>query len=268
METRINKFLADSGVCSRRGAEEYIRNGRVSIDGVVIYDLATKVNDDDTVTLDGRVIERQSQKVYIIMNKPKGVVTSCDDQFSRKTVMDIIGNVGSRVYPIGRLDYNTTGLLLLTNDGEFAKILTHPSSKIKKTYLAVLNKPISDEVVEKLKKGVTIKEGAPVLAKNPNKETNDSGSTSKNSPSGRRGGSRSATDGVVHQRTYKTAPAEVVARGKDVQITITEGKNRQVRKMFESFGYDVDSLKRISIGELTLGNLRPGEWKKIGKPKI
>jgi len=235
-EVRINKYLAECGIASRRNAEDFIIGGRVQINDKVVTDLSTKVGENDIVKLDGKVISRQPQKVYIMMNKPKGVVTTCADQFGRKTVLDLLqqstadkiiikNSKTMRVFPVGRLDYATQGLLLLTNDGDFARRVMHPSSKIKKTYIARLDKPITMQQIKELAGGVNI-------------------------------------DGK------KTSPAHVKQKGADAEITISEGRNRQVRRMFEVIGARVLDLKRISVGNLTLGALKSGQWKYIQKPNL
>jgi len=219
--TRINKYLAESGVASRRAAEDLIRAGKVSINGKVVTELSTQIAETDKVAVDGKQVMGQSKKVYIALNKPAGVVTTCNDQFGRKTVLDLLKGVDVRVYPVGRLDYDTEGLLILTNDGEFALRITHPSSETPKTYIAFLGKPVSAEQIHQLSLGAGF---------NP--------------------------------------PKSIAGTNKVIEITITEGKNRQVRKMFETVGLKVTHLKRISIGSLTLGDLKVGEWRYLDKKDL
>jgi len=209
---RINRYLASCGLGARRKCEELVIAGRVKVDGIRA-NLTTLVNGE--VTLDGKVI-KPSQFVYIVLNKPKGYVTTCDDERGRRTVLDLV-NVGVRIFPVGRLDYNTEGLLILTNDGEFAKRMTHPSSGIEKTYIVKLDKEIMD--LSPLRKGVL---------------------------------------GYQSAKAKKMAP-------KVVELVICEGKNRQVRKMFEALGFRVVSLKRIKVGEIELGDLGLGEWRHLDK---
>jgi 23S rRNA pseudouridine2605 synthase len=218
--TRINKYLADCGIASRRSAEALIRAGKVIVNDQIVTDLSTQINPTDIVTVDGKQIHCQLEKVYIILNKPRGVVTTCKDQFGRKTVLDVISSETKqpRLFPVGRLDYATEGLLILTNDGEFAKKITHPSSEIPKTYTVTTNKPINQSQLKLLGLGAGF---------NP--------------------------------------PKHIKTENLTTELTITEGRNRQVRKMFEYIGLRVTNLKRIAIGKLTLGNLQPGEWRSITK---
>jgi len=219
--TRINKYIADCGVASRRGAEDLIRAGKVSVNGKTVTDLSTLISETDKVTVSGKPVICQPKKVYILLNKPAGVVTTCNDQFGRKTVLDLLHGISERVYPVGRLDYATEGLLILTNDGEFAKIVTHPSSGISKTYVAAVNKPLSQQQITQLRQGAGF---------NPPK----------------------------HLKVTNLA----------VELAITEGRNRQVRKMFETVGLRVTHLKRISVGKLTLGDLKPGEWRYLQNDEV
>ena len=214
--TRINKYLAECGVASRRAVEDLIRAGKITINGKIVTNLSTQITDTDKVAVDGKPVSCQSKKVYIMLNKPAGVVTTCDDQFGRKTVMDLLYEITERVYPVGRLDYDTEGLLILTNDGEFAKKVTHPSSEIPKTYDVTTNKTITPQQHMLLRGGAGFK-----------------------------------------------PPREVRILQNTAVITITEGKNRQVRKMFESVGLRITHLKRIAIGSLTLGDLGTGEWRHL-----
>jgi 23S rRNA pseudouridine2605 synthase len=218
--TRINKYIADRGVASRRSAEDLIRAGKVQVNGETIVDLGRQISETDTVTINGKQINRQPEKVYIMLNKPAGVVTTCDDQFNRKTVLDLVPN-NVRLFPVGRLDYATEGLLILTNDGEFAKVLTHPTHQIPKTYVATLSKPISVSQLATLRTGAGF---------NP--------------------------------------PKHVSVKGTSAQITITQGQNRQVRKMFEFVGARVKHLARTQIGGLTLGGIGLGEWRYLTTTEI
>lgn len=229
-EIRLQKFIANCGVTSRRKAENLIINGKVKVNGVIITELGTKINSTkDIVTVNNDIIIKNNNFIYIKLYKPEGYVTTVKDQFARKTVIDLI-SINERIYPIGRLDYNTSGLLLLTNDGDFANKLMHPKFHINKTYEAEVKGLIKKETIEKLKTGVTI-------------------------------------DG------YKTAPAMVKVIEKshnksNVQIIIHEGKNRQVRKMFNAVGHNVISLKRTAFGKINLDNLSLGKWKYLSNDEI
>ena len=227
MEIRLQKYLADCGIASRRKCEEHIVAGRVTVNGEKTTELGTKVSESDLVTFDGEVVSFEKIKRYILMNKPVGYITSVSDDRGRQTVIDLVKNeISERVFPIGRLDFDTEGLLLLTNDGELSNKITHPKNQIKKTYTAVLNDVPTIEAIEKLKHGVLI-------------------------------------DGK------KTAPAKVDwMRDNVLNITIHEGKNRQIRKMFAAIGYEVEFLKRISVGNINLGHVPLGRWRHLTRPEI
>lgn len=223
---RLNKYIAQSGVCSRRKADELIENKLVKINGQTVLELGTMVDESsDKVEVEGKNISLIKKKIYIILNKPQGYVTTSIEQFERPCVLDLI-HEDDRVFPIGRLDMETEGLLLLTNDGNFANKLMHPSKKINKVYLAKVSGDVTEEAIKRLKSGVEIDE-------------------------------------------YKTAPALVEKlKNDELQITIHEGKNRQVRKMCEAVGLKVTYLKRIKVGDLELGNLPTGKYKHIKSYEI
>lgn len=223
---RIQKMIADSGCCSRRKAEEMISQGRVKVNGRPVR-LGDKCGFRDIITIDGERLYMPKKKnlVYIMLNKPRGYVTTVSDELDRRCVMDLIGDVGERVYPVGRLDRNSEGLLLFTNDGDFANSIMHPSRHIAKTYRVTVRPDISDEQLVQLAEGVEI-------------------------------------DG------RKTLPASVVVKEKEqgrvvLLMTIKEGRNRQIRKMCEAVGLEVARLRRISIGPLKLGMLKPGTWREL-----
>ena len=225
---RLNKYIAECGICSRRKADILIESGKVLVNDIVIKDLGVKIDDTkDQVKVDGKTISKEDKFVYIMLNKPKGYVTTNSEQFGRKSVLDLI-DTDYRIFPIGRLDMYTEGLLLLTNDGEFANKLMHPKNKVEKTYIANVKGNITEEKIENLRNGVDI------------------------------GG-------------YITKPAQVRIISKDkneIEIKISEGKNRQVRKMCEAVGLKVINLKRTSIGKLNLGNLKIGEYRYLNKNEI
>ena len=225
---RLNKYIAECGICSRRKADILIESGKVLVNDIVIKDLGVKIDDTkDQVKVDGKTISKEDKFVYIMLNKPKGYVTTNSEQFGRKSVLDLI-DTDYRIFPIGRLDMNTEGLLLLTNDGEFANKLMHPKNKVEKTYIANVKGNITEEKIENLRNGVDI------------------------------GG-------------YITKPAQVRIISKDkneIEIKISEGKNRQVRKMCEAVGLKVINLKRTSVGKLNLGNLKIGKYRYLNKNEI
>ncbi len=223
---RIQKMIADSGFCSRRKAEELISKGRVKLNGRPVK-LGDKCGFKDIITIDGERIYMPKKKnfIYIMMNKPRGYVTTVSDELDRRCVMDLLEDVEERVYPVGRLDRNSEGLLLFTNDGEFANNIMHPSRHITKTYRVTVRPDINDEQLVQLSEGVEI-------------------------------------DGK------KTLPATVVVKEKQqgrvvLLITIKEGRNRQIRKMCEAVGLEVARLRRVSVGPLRLGMLKPGTWREL-----
>lgn len=228
---RLQKVMAHAGVASRRKSEEWIKSGRVKVNGKVVTELGTQVSRQDTVEVDDVQIERE-QPVYYLLNKPRGVLSTVSDDKDRKTVMDLLEGVKQRVYPIGRLDYDTTGILLLTNDGEFAHLLMHPSHEIEKTYVAKVKGQITKQDLQKIQSGI-----------------------------------------VINGR--KTAPAKgrilSVDKKKNVsmvELTIHEGQNHQVKKMFKAAGYPVEKLKREKYGQLDLLGLQPGEWRELKNHEI
>ena len=227
---RINKYLADCGVASRRKCDELISGGKVRVNGKITRELGLDIKPTDVVMYDNRVVRPTVRRVYYKLHKPKGYVTTASDEKGRKTVVELMRKVQERVYPIGRLDYDTEGLLILTNDGDITNILTHPKNAVKKTYIASVEGEITNEDAKKISKGIDI------------------------------GG-------------YITQPCSVVILDKDdkftrVEVVITEGKNHQVKKMFEAVGKTVAFLKRVSIGEIKLGGLSRGEYKALTTKEI
>lgn len=225
---RLQKVIANYGYTSRRKAEELILKGKVKVNGSVIRELGVKVSGNDTIEVEGTVLEN-TEKVYFLLNKPRGIITSVSDDKNRKTVVDLI-NTNKRIYPVGRLDYDTTGALILTNDGELANLLMHPKNNIDKVYVAKVKGLIGKKELLKLANGVYI----------------DGKKTSK-------GKSR------ILKYDKKTDTSIV-------ELTIHEGKNHQVKKMFEAIGYNVLKLKRESISFLNIKNLKSGDYIEI-KPK-
>ncbi|MBQ2776680.1 MAG: rRNA pseudouridine synthase [Peptococcaceae bacterium] len=225
-EERLQKYLASAGVASRRASEKLILEGKVAVNGKVVKELGTKViPGKDKVTVDGKPVRTEEQLVYYLMNKPAGYLTTVKDTHDRPTVMDLLAGIPYRVFPVGRLDFETEGLLLLTNDGEFAYRMTHPKFKIKKTYLATVQGELTKERLQMLREGVELEDGktAPAEVK------------------------------VVRQEKHRTV----------VEITIHEGKNRQVRRMFKAVKNPVLELKRINVGGLTLKGVGSGEIRSL-----
>lgn len=224
---RLNKFIADSGFASRRKADQLIESGDVVVNGKKVFELGIKVDPaNDRISVQGKTIKAVDEKVYVIFNKPKNVVTSMNDPEGRPSVADYFADSPIRLFPVGRLDWDSEGLLLLTNDGEFAQAVAHPTKEVTKTYLVKVDGKPTDEKIKKLLQGVSII-GGRVQAKHIEKF--------------RRGGGE-----------------------KDwYRIVITEGKNRQIRKMFEKIGCDVLKLQRIAIGQLDLGTLERGQFKTV-----
>ena len=227
---RINKFLADRGVASRRHVDEMILAGRIKINGKIAT-LGMDVQDTDVVMIDEQALSKKEKELcYYIMNKPKGVVCTVSDDRGRKTVLDYLPENSERVFPVGRLDYATEGLLILTNDGDLAYRLMHPKSEVSKTYLARIEGTMTEKDLNPIRSGVEI-------------------------------------DGYL----TKKCKAHIVETNKaytKVHVTITEGKNRQVRKMFEAIGRNVEFLKRIKIGQLSVSGLDRGEVRKLTQDEV
>ncbi len=227
---RINKFLAENGIASRRHADEMITSGRVTLNGEVAT-LGANVEESDEICVDGVLLQNTEKKEeYYLMNKPKGVVCTVSDDRGRKTVMDLLPDTVGRVFPVGRLDYTTEGLLILTNDGDLAYRLTHPMTEIPKTYMAKIEGTLTEKELNPIRSGVEL-------------------------------------DGVL----TKKCKAHIVETNKaytKVHITITEGKNRQVRRMFESIGKTISLLRRVSIGQLKLTGLDRGQIRPLTEWEI
>jgi 23S rRNA pseudouridine2605 synthase len=227
---RLNKYIAEAGEASRRKADELTLAGCVRINGRVMKEPGYDVLPEDVVEVNGKVVRPASKKVYIMLNKPKGYITTVKDEQNRPTVMELLTDVTERVFPVGRLDYQTTGLLLLTNDGELAQKLAHPLHKVPKTYRARITGVLSDQKLYRLRNGVDI--GGYVTAK--------------------------ARVAVLKQNEKSAT----------VEIEIHEGKNRQVRKMFTAVDCKVQELQRVSVGQLHLGRLMEGHYRKLTRQEI
>ena len=228
---RLQKVIANSGYCSRRKAEELIKAGQVYVDGQMVTELGTKVTGNETIVVEGVTLNKQTRKEYYLLNKPRGYICSLKDDKGRKVVTELI-NTKERIYPVGRLDYDTTGVLLLTNDGDFANILMHPSNEIEKTYLAIIEGVMTTEEIYELKGGVVI-------------------------------------DGI------KTVPKRLKIKSKDleknkskVEITIVEGRNHIVKKMFEAVGHPVSKLTRERLAFLDVKGLQSGEYRYLTTEEV
>ncbi len=237
MEERLQKFLASSGVASRRKCEDLILQGKVKVNGKVVEELGTKVNPErDKIEYNGKIIKLANKKTYILLNKPIGYVTTSKDQFDRDTVMDLVKGTGERLVAVGRLDMYTSGAIILTNDGEFVNKVTHPSNEIEKTYNVTVAGKITENEIEKLKQGIEID---------------------------------------VDGRAFKTSPAKVRILKIDeeknlsrIQITIHEGKNREVRRMCEAVGKKVLALHRAKIGNIDVKDLKLGTWRYLKQKEV
>lgn len=225
---RLNKLIADAGLASRRHADRMIEEGLVTVNGKRVYELGIKVDpQSDRILVDGKPLRKPlTQKLYLVMNKPKGVLTTMDDPHERPTIAEYLEGVPSRVFPVGRLDWDSEGMLLLTNDGDFANKVMHPKAEVTKTYLVKLDGQPQPHQIDKLKKGVSIV-----------------------------GGKVSAR----HIERIKKAGDNKSDKYEWYKIVITEGKNRQIRQMFAKVGFDVLKLQRVAIGRLRLGALKTGE---------
>lgn len=228
---RLQKFLASCSVASRRGAEALIKQGRIKVNGETVAEMGVKIDEEnDIVEFDGKRVKPDSKMIYVLLNKPVGFVTTVSDDKGRDTVMELVSDIPVRIYPVGRLDYDTEGLLLMTNDGDLTYRITHPKNNVEKTYVAEVTGNISMNTLVALRNGVYL-------------------------------------DGV------RTAPAKVevigaTRYGTKLEITIHEGKNRQVRRMFESVGCIVKRLKRTKEAGLILGHVPLGHWRKLTESEV
>jgi len=224
---RLQKIIAKAGFCSRRAAEKLILDGKVSVDGKIVTELGSKANFNQKISIDGKILNLDAEKIYILLNKPRGYVSTVKDERGRRTIIDLLGeNFKNRVYPVGRLDLNSEGLILLTNDGDLTNSLIHPRFEVKKTYRAKISGVLTEEKLDKLRAGVELDDGL-------------------------------------------TAPAEIYRLDTDlVEITIHEGRNRQVRRMFAAIGCDVKRLKRIKFANLTLDGLKSGEFRELRAEEV
>ncbi len=233
MEERIQKFLANSGIASRRKCEELILQGKVAVNGKIVTELGTKINiEKDRITFNGKEVKQQEEKVYVLLNKPIGYVTTAKEQFGRDKVTDLV-KVKERIVPVGRLDMYTSGALILTNDGDFVYKVTHPKNEITKTYTITLKGKVSDQEITMLREGVVLDDGF------------------KTSPA-----------------KVKRIMEDIENDKTRLEIIIHEGKNREVRRMCEAIGKKVLALHRSKIGSITLEGLPIGKWRFLSKSEV
>lgn len=224
---RLQKLIARAGVTSRRNAENLILSGKVTVDGKIVTELGAKADaQKNKIRVDGKLLKFDAEKIYILLNKPRGYVSTAKDERGRKTVLDLLTGIDERVFPVGRLDLNSEGLILLTNDGELANALIHPKFEIEKTYRARISGEITEEKLDKLRAGIELDDGL-------------------------------------------TAPAEIYLLEENlVDITIHEGRNRQIRRMFAAIGCDVKRLKRTKFAGLTLEGVAVGKFRRLSSAEI
>jgi len=240
---RLNKYLAQAGIASRRAADQLTIDGKVTVNGAVMSQPGYDVQEGDVVMVNGRLVQAPEKLCYYALNKPAGFVTTTSDEKGRPTVMSLMTDVSARVFPAGRLDYDSSGLLIMTNDGSFAECVTHPKKALRKTYLARLNGRLSSEQLRKLRNGVDI--DIPVHGRGFEKGS----------------------------RRYRTRPADVRIVSEEgnecvIEIQISEGKNRQIRRMAEAVGLRVLALERTAIGNVVLGRTKPGTYRKLTQAEI
>lgn len=231
-EERLQKFLAEAGVASRRKCEEYILQGKVEVNGKIVTELGTKVTSNDIVKYNGKIVKPEEEKVYILLNKPIGYVTTAHEQFGRDKVLDLV-KINKRIVPVGRLDMYTSGALILTNDGELVNKLTHPKNEIEKTYNVTLKGKVIEQEINQLKKGVLIDE-----------------------------------DYLTKPAKVKILKIDEERNISRIQIIIHEGKNRQIRKMCEAIDKKVLSLHRSKIGNIDVKDLKLGQWRFLSLQEI
>ncbi len=228
---RLNKYIARAGVCSRRKADEAIQKGRVKVNGTIVTELGSRVQESDEVEVNGRTISPRRHE-YILLNKPKNTITTTDDPHDRETVMELIALTEREkrgLYPVGRLDRDTTGVLLVTNDGDLAHRLMHPSFEIEKLYRVRTKDPVKPHELDRLRKGVRLDDG----------------------------------EARADRAAYLAIPDH-----RDVGLSIHEGRNRQIRRMFEELGHEVVSLDRVRYAGLTAEDVRPGKWRRLAEHEV
>jgi 23S rRNA pseudouridine2605 synthase len=255
MTARLQKLIAAAGIASRRKAEELIAQGRVTVNGQVVSEPGSKADPErDSIKVDGKLLRGPQRHIYLVLNKPKGYVTTVSDPEGRPTVISLLRGVGERIYPVGRLDYSSEGLLLLTNDGELANKLTRASSHVPKTYLVKISGRASEEDIGKLRRGIRI--GSRPYQK-PGEQARPQRQARRIEPGPAK---------AVH-----TAPAQVrlikEAENPWYEVTLIEGRNRQIRRMFEEIGHHVEKIKRIRYGPLSL-DIEPGQFRELTPKEI
>lgn len=228
---RLQKVIANSGYTSRRKAEELILEGKVLVNGKVVKELGVKVSGNDSIVVEGKNLNTNTKKVYYLLNKPRGVISSVKDEVGRKTVIDFI-KTDERIYPVGRLDYDTTGLIILTNDGELANKLMHPKNEVEKTYIAKLEGVIGVDAIKSLKRGVVVE--------------------------GRK----------VNIVKFKIKKKDIVKETTLVEVTIVEGRNHIVKKLFKELGFNVEKLTRVSLDFLNIDGLKSGEYRELSLKEV
>ena len=228
---RLQKVIANSGYCSRRKAEELIKEGKVFVDGIAVTELGTKINGNETITIDGVSLKKDTRKEYYVINKPRGVICSAKDDKGRKVITDYI-DTNERVYPVGRLDYDTTGVLLLTNDGELANILMHPSNNVEKVYIAKIEGMLTPDEIKEINKGIII-------------------------------------DGIkCHPKGIKIRKKDLDKNTEIVEIKLVEGRNHIVKKLFSAVGHAVIKLKREQYAFLNVKDLASGEYRTLSLKEV
>jgi 23S rRNA pseudouridine2605 synthase len=252
MEQRLQKIIAAAGIASRRKAEAMIAAGQVTVNGRTVRELGAKADpDEDRISVNGRPLRAPEQKLYILLNKPKGYVSTVSDPQQRRTVLDLVRGLHARLYPVGRLDYHSEGLLLLTNDGDFAQQMTHASFHIPKTYLVKVSGHPTEEELRKLRGGIAIDISHPFAPK--------AGAKRMGQPQRR------------WMPVVKTAPSQIriIREGANpwLEVTLIEGRNRQLHRMFERVGHHVEKIKRVRLGPLTL-DVEPGRFRPLSQAEV
>lgn len=231
LEERLQKYMARCGVASRRHCEKIINQGRVEVNGEIVVEMGVKINPFmDVIRVDGRIILPEEERVYILLNKPSGYITSVTDPQGRPTVLDLIDKIDSRIYPVGRLDFESEGLLILTNDGQLAYHLTHPKYEVQKQYRVMVHGQPNDNDIKTLQRGIDI--------------------------------------GGYITRPARVVRKEIISNNSVFKVVIGEGKNRQIRRMFEAIGHPVIELRRERLGNINLGSLKLGEWRHLSQQEL